>query len=127
MSQLIFSHGDILGMQKDRLSSTHGERLSLHIIAPCFVIQKRGKKKKKKSEILILEHNSINGWMQLDNPVSPNHIHHPDKNLLQTSRAATTSWRSIPGIVFTTETRQIMRWFICMELCSTVATLLYCI
>lgn len=53
MSQLIFFYGDTLGMQKDRLSSTHGERLSLHIITLPSHSEGERKEKKKEPEILI--------------------------------------------------------------------------
>lgn len=121
MSRLIFFYGDTLGMQKDRLSSTHGERLSLHIIT--LPSHSEGEKERKKKRTR--NTHSINCWKQLDNPESLNHSHHPNKNVLQTSTAATTSCRSIPGIMLTTETGQIIRSLGCMELCNTVATLLY--
>lgn len=121
----MFSHGDILGMQKDRLSSTHGERLSLHVITHCLVIQRRKKKKKfRNTHYRAQFHQLLDATGQ---SLSSNHIRYPDKNLLQTSRASTTSWRSIPGVVFATESGQVIRRLVCVELCSTVAMLLYCI
>lgn len=113
-------------MQKDRLSSTHTRRLSLHVITLGRGGRKGGWRKKKK----IRNTHYWEQFHQLLNVTGQSWITQScslPRQQQETSRAVTTSWKSISGKMLTTETRQIIRWLVCAELCDTVATLLYCI